>query len=81
MITRKLLIIICLVLTVLSKPVYAYIGPGLGAGALLSVAALVLGFVLLFFALIWFPLKRMLRKRRQTETKGSVEDTQESRDQ
>jgi hypothetical protein len=80
-ITRKLLIIICLVLTIFTTPAYAYIGPGLGVGAFLTVAALVLGFVLLLFAFIWFPLKRMLRKRRQTETKGSAEDTPQRRDQ
>lgn len=81
MITRKLPIISCLALTILATPAHAYIGPGLGAGAFLLVAAFLLGFVLLFFAIIWFPLKRMLRERRKTETKGSAQDVPERSEQ
>lgn len=45
-------------------PAHAYIGPGLGAGAIATVLA-VLGSILLgIFSVIYYPIKRMMRKRR-----------------
>jgi hypothetical protein len=55
----------------------AYIGPGAGLGALATFAAIVFGFLLLFVGFIWYPLKRMLRKRR-TKGKGTQEDSPEN---
>ena len=37
---------------------HAYIGPGMGVGAFTIFAAFVLGVVLLFIAVVWFPIKR-----------------------
>jgi hypothetical protein len=46
-------------------PAFAYIGPGLGAGAIATVLA-VLGSILLgIFSVIYYPIKRMLRKRKK----------------
>ena len=45
-------------------PAFAYIGPGLGAGAVATVLA-VLGSILLgIFSVIYYPIKRLMRKRR-----------------
>jgi hypothetical protein len=53
-----------LFLLVAPAPAYAYIGPGLGAGAVATVLA-VLGSILLgIFSVIYYPIKRMMRKRR-----------------
>lgn len=45
-----------------ASPAVAYIGPGLGAGTL----AVILGFIgsifLAIFALVWYPLKRLLSR-------------------
>ncbi|MAF95144.1 MAG: hypothetical protein QF502_04415 [Nitrospinaceae bacterium] len=45
-----------------SNNVQAYVGPGLGAGTL----AMVLGFIgsifLALFAILWYPIKRIIRK-------------------
>lgn len=38
----------------------AYIGPGVGAGALAVTLALIFGVFLLVAGLVWYPLKRML---------------------
>ena len=47
-------------------PAFAYIGPGLGAGAVATVLA-VLGSILLgIFSVIYYPIKRMMRKRRNS---------------
>ena len=45
----------------------AYMGPGLGLG-LISVALGFIGSITLgFFAVLWYPVKRFLRRRRQTK--------------
>lgn len=71
-----------LVVLVLSPTsAFAYIGPGVGLGAIATLVAIALGLLLLVVGFLWYPLKRMLRKWRQTETRDSAEDEPESRDQ
>jgi hypothetical protein len=53
-----------LLLLLAPSPAFAYIGPGLGAGAVATVLA-VLGSILLgIFSVIYYPIKRLMRKRR-----------------
>jgi len=55
------------VLLLLTAPAAAnaYMGPGLGLG-LISVALGFIGSITLgFFAILWYPVKRFLRRRRQ----------------
>ncbi|MEE4121269.1 MAG: hypothetical protein V2I65_19895 [Paracoccaceae bacterium] len=49
----------------LAQPAHAYIGPGAGLGAIAVLLALVVGFALLIVGLVWFPLKRRLKRSRQ----------------
>lgn len=49
----------------------AYIGPGVGLGVIILVAALVLGGLLLLMGLVWYPLKRL--------RKPGAEDTASTR--
>lgn len=39
----------------------AYIGPGLGAGAVASVLGIASGLLMLVIGVVWYPLKRMIR--------------------
>lgn len=41
-----------------------YIGPGAGAGAIAVLIAVGLAVLLLFAGLFWYPIKRMVRSRR-----------------
>ena len=43
---------------------YAYLGPGLGVGAIGSVVAVIGAFLLALFAVVYYPIKRALIKRR-----------------
>lgn len=43
-------------------PAYAYIGPGLGAGTIASVLGLLGSLVLIAIALIYYPIKRLIKK-------------------
>ncbi len=45
----------------------AYIGPGAGLGAVALVFAVLLGFLMLVVGLVWYPLKRMLKRRKSEE--------------
>jgi hypothetical protein len=51
----------------------AYVGPGLGAGALAVVVGVVGSVFLAVFAILWYPLKRLLRKRKES---GEPEEPQ-----
>ena len=47
-----------------SDAAQAYVGPGLGAGALGAVLGVVGAVLLAVFAVIYYPIKRMLRRRK-----------------
>ena len=49
---------------VMSVPVFAYVGPGIGAGTLAIVLGFIASIFLAIFAVLWYPLKRLLRKRK-----------------
>ncbi len=58
----------CLAATAMMvSPAHAYIGPGAGAGAIAITLALVVGLLLLVVALVWYPLKRVLKRRKKGE--------------
>ncbi|KAA9132829.1 hypothetical protein F3N42_05430 [Marinihelvus fidelis] len=42
----------------------AYIGPGLGLGALAVIGGILLSILIAVFALVWYPLKRARARRR-----------------
>jgi hypothetical protein len=44
----------------------AYIGPGVGAGAIAAVVGVLGSIFLALFAVIYYPIKRMLKKRKGT---------------
>lgn len=43
----------------------AYIGPGVGAGALGAVIGVVGAIFLAIFAVLWYPIKRMLKAKKK----------------
>jgi hypothetical protein len=47
-----------------ATPAFAYIGPGAGLTAIGAFLALVLGVIVAFFGFLWYPVKRLLRKRK-----------------
>ena len=47
---------------------FAYVGPGLGAGALGAVVGIVGAVFLGLVAIVWYPFKRLLRNRRNART-------------
>lgn len=60
---------------------YAYIGPGVGAGTIAVVLGILASIVMAFFSIIWYPVKRVMRRRRKKGTdhpesgEGSIEES------
>jgi hypothetical protein len=51
------------VLSTWATPAFAYFGPGTGLAAIGAFLALVVGVIAAFFGFLWYPVKRLLRKR------------------
>jgi hypothetical protein len=62
---------VVLVMVALALVTSGYIGPGAGLGAIVVLIAVVLGVLLLFAGMFWYPIKRMVGSRRG---KASAED-------
>ncbi|MCB2137359.1 MAG: hypothetical protein KDE08_15695 [Rhodobacteraceae bacterium] len=58
---------------ILSHPLaaQAYIGPGVGAGALAAVVGVLGSIVLAIFAVLYYPIKRMMKGRKAKTAKTS----------
>jgi hypothetical protein len=46
---------------------YAYIGPGLGLGTIGVVLGTLGAIILAIFAILWYPLKRLIRRKRSNK--------------
>ena len=60
-------IIFCL----FSTPSFAYLGPGVGGGIIAATIGIIIAIFAALFGLIWFPIKRLLKKRKE---KKSLQD-------
>jgi hypothetical protein len=59
-----LTIIIATAILLPANAAYAYVGPGLGAGTLAVAVGLIGSVILAIFAIVWYPIKRILKRRR-----------------
>ena len=62
----KLIISLNLFFLFFSIPSYAYLGPGIGGGILMATLGVIVAIFAALFGLIWFPVKRLLKKRKET---------------
>ena len=52
-------------LLIISSPVFAYIGPGMGGGVIAAVLGVVGAILLALFGILYYPIKRMLKNRKK----------------
>ena len=73
-------IAICVLMLVIfvQQPAMAYVGPGTGIAALGALLAIIVGVVAALFGFLWYPMKRMMKKRKETANKG-VEEIKEEK--
>jgi len=48
-----------------STPSLAYLGPGVGGGVIAATIGIIVAIFAALFGLIWFPVKRLLKKRKE----------------
>ena len=44
---------------------FAYLGPGVGGGVIAATLGIIVAIFAALFGLIWFPVKRLLKKRKE----------------
>lgn len=60
-----------LVVLLASAPAHAYVGPGLGLGAIAVILGIVLSVLIAVLAIVWYPIKRRMAARaKSAETDG-----------
>lgn len=62
-------------LILLAPAPMAYVGPGLGFGAIAAILGLIFSVLLAVFAVVWYPIKRLLGigKKPKTKTRAAQE--------
>ena len=65
MLEKKVVVALLMLLCPLAA--YAYIGPGLGLGTIGVVLGILGAIILAFFAILWYPLKRLFQRKRSNE--------------
>ena len=73
---RSLLTLIALGAILSPVPALAYIGPGAGLGVIGTVVALIGAVLLAIVGFVWYPVKRMLKKRKAGAEANQDSDTQ-----
>jgi membrane protein implicated in regulation of membrane protease activity len=61
---KSLVLISALALCALGSPALAYIGPGVGAGAVAAVFGVLGSIFLAIVGVVYYPIKRLLKKRK-----------------
>lgn len=69
--TKKLKIFLLAPLLFYALPVHAYIGPGVGAGTIAVVLGILASIAMAFIAILWYPLKRLIKKRKAIKEVGA----------
>tara|TARA_Y100000590_G_scaffold41975_1_gene44735 strand:+ start:1592 stop:1810 length:219 start_codon:yes stop_codon:yes gene_type:complete len=52
-----------------SNSAFAYLGPGIGGGLISATIGIIVAIFAALFGLIWFPAKRLLKKRKEKKEK------------
>ena len=50
---------------------HAYVGPGLGIGVIAAILSALLAVILAIAGFVWYPIKRMLKKRNRREPRAT----------
>ncbi len=67
-------LIISTLLVFFSNSSYAYLGPGVGGGLIAATIGIIVAIFAALFGLIWFPIKRILKKRKEKKINNKKVD-------
>ena len=65
----KLILINFFLIFIISSNSYAYLGPGIGGGSIAATLGIIIAIFAAMFGLIWFPIKRLIKKRKEKKEK------------
>ena len=65
---QKLILFIFLS-TIYNNVSFAYLGPGIGGGAIAATLGIVIAIFAVLFGLVWFPIKRILKNKKENKEK------------
>ena len=51
----------------------AYLGPGMGGGIVAATVGIIVAILVAIFGIIWFPIKRLLKKRKDQKNQEQAE--------
>ena len=54
-----------LIFCLISTTSFAYLGPGTGVGVISAIFGIIVAIFAALFGLIWFPIKRLLKRRKE----------------
>jgi ABC-type antimicrobial peptide transport system permease subunit len=63
-------------LVLIKNNAYAYIGPGMTGGAIAATIGIIVAIFAALFGLIWFPVKRLLKKKKVSSFKNDNLDNE-----
>ncbi len=63
------ILISTLLLFFMTSSSYAYIGPGMGGGIILATLGIVIAIFAAIFGIVWFPIKRLIKKIKDKKSK------------
>jgi len=69
---HKLKFFLSLLALLPAMPAEAYIGPGVGAGTIAVVLGILASIIMAFIAIVWYPAKRLLKKRKANKLDHSA---------
>lgn len=64
---KKTLLLIMMFGAMALEPAFAYTGPGLGAATIAMVVGFFTSIFIALFAVIWYPVKRLLKNRKKPQ--------------
>ena len=73
--TFRLILAFVVLLVIQPAAAEAYIGPGVATGAIVAVFGVIGSFFLAIFAVIWYPVKRLLKRRKVSDPADSKSQT------
>ena len=59
------LILSSTIFCLISTTSFAYLGPGVGGGVIVATIGIIVAIFEALFGLIWFPIKKLLKKRKE----------------
>lgn len=70
----KLILISWVFVLIFNSSSLAYLGPGFGGGILAATFGIIVAIFAVIFGIIWFPLKRLIKKKKIKKRKSTKEN-------